>query len=96
MAGEARGVTPLTTEVMAGNQPLELKLEGFKAWTTDIQVKANEAMTVGPVRLGLPDGRLSLRSEPSGASVTISVSTRLRNWRKRFDRRACARPRSSP
>ncbi len=72
VAGEARGVTPLTTEVMAGNQPLELKLEGFKAWTTDIQVKANEAMTVGPVRLGLPDGRLSLRSEPSGASVTIS------------------------
>ncbi|MBB6095057.1 formylglycine-generating enzyme required for sulfatase activity [Povalibacter uvarum] len=72
VAGEQRGVTPLTTEVMAGNQPLELRLEGFKAWTTDIQVKASEAMTVGPVRLGLPDGRLALRSEPSGASVTIS------------------------
>lgn len=72
VAGEARGVTPLTTQVMAGTQPLEVKLEGFKAWTTDVQVKANEAMTIGPVRLGLPDGRLSLRSEPSGASVSIS------------------------
>ncbi len=72
IAGEVRGTTPLTTEVMAGNQPLEVRLEGFKTWATDIQVKSNEAMTVGPVRLGLPDARLSLRSEPSGASVSIS------------------------
>jgi formylglycine-generating enzyme required for sulfatase activity len=72
IAGEVRGTTPLTTEVMAGNQPVEVRLEGFKPWTTDVQVKANEALTVGPVRLGLPDGRLSLRSEPSGASVSIS------------------------
>ncbi|HEY6641582.1 PEGA domain-containing protein [Povalibacter sp.] len=72
VAGEVRGTTPLKTEVMAGNHPLEVRLEGFKPWTTDIQVKANEALSVGPVRLGLPDGRLSLRSEPSGASVSIS------------------------
>lgn len=72
VGGEVRGVTPLTTEVMAGNHPLELRLEGFKPWTTDVQVKANEPMTVGPVRLGLPDGRLALRSTPSGASVSIA------------------------
>lgn len=69
--GEERGVTPLTTQIMAGNHPVELRLEGFKPWTTDVQVKANEAMTLGPVRLGLPDGRLALRSEPSGASVSV-------------------------
>ena len=28
-------------------------------------------MSLGPVRLGLPDGRLALRSEPSGASVSV-------------------------
>lgn len=72
IAGEVRGTTPLTTEVLAGNHPLEIRLEGFKPWTTDVQVKANEAMTVGPVRLGLPDARLTLRSEPAGASVSIS------------------------
>ena len=72
IAGEVRGSTPLTTEVLAGNQSIEVRLDGFKPWTTDIQVKANEPLTVGPVRLGLPDGRLSLRSEPSGASVSIS------------------------
>jgi formylglycine-generating enzyme required for sulfatase activity len=72
IAGEERGVTPLTAEVMAGSQPVELRLAGFKNWTTDVQVKANEPLTVGPVRLGLPDGRLSLRSDPPGASVSIS------------------------
>jgi formylglycine-generating enzyme required for sulfatase activity len=72
IAGEARGVTPLTTEVLAGNHALELRLDGFKTWATDVQVKANEATTIGPVRLGLPDGRLALRSDPPGASVSIS------------------------
>ncbi len=71
IAGESRGVTPLTTEVLSGTQPLELRMDGFKNWTTDLQVKANESMTVGPVRLGLPDGRLALRSDPPGASVSI-------------------------
>jgi formylglycine-generating enzyme required for sulfatase activity len=69
--GEERGVTPLTTQILAGNHPVELRLEGFKSWTTDVQVKANEPMNLGPVRLGLPDGRLTLRSEPSGASVSV-------------------------
>ena len=37
-----------------------------------MQVKANEPMSLGPVKLGLPDGRLSLRSEPAGASVSVA------------------------
>jgi formylglycine-generating enzyme required for sulfatase activity len=69
--GEDRGVTPLTTQILAGNHPVELRMEGFKSWTTDVQVKANEPMKLGPVRLGLPDGKLALRSEPSGASVSV-------------------------
>lgn len=69
--GEPRGATPLKTQILAGSHPVELRMEGFKAWTTDIQVKANEPMTLGPVRLGLPDGRLSVRSEPAGANVSI-------------------------
>ena len=57
---------------MAGNHPLELRLDGFKPWTTDVQVKANEPLALGPIKLGLPDGRLSLRSEPAGASVSVA------------------------
>jgi formylglycine-generating enzyme required for sulfatase activity len=70
--GEPRGVTPLSTEILAGNHPVELRMEGFKPWSTDIQVKANEPLTLGPIQLGLPDGRLSVRSEPAGAAVSVA------------------------
>jgi formylglycine-generating enzyme required for sulfatase activity len=72
VGGEARGVTPLTTQVMAGNHAVELRLDGFKPWSTDVQVKANEPMSLGPIKLGLPDGRLAVRSEPAGASVSVA------------------------
>ncbi len=70
--GEPRGVTPLKAEIMAGAHPVELRLEGFKPWTTDILVKANEPQELGPVKLGLPDGRLAVRSDPPGASVSVA------------------------
>lgn len=70
--GEAHGATPLTTQLLAGNHPVELQLDGFKPWTTDVQVKANEPLSLGPIKLGLPDGRLVLRSEPNGAAVTVA------------------------
>lgn len=70
--GEARGATPLTTQLLAGNHPVEVQLDGFKPWTTDVQVKANEPLSLGPIKLGLPDGRLVLRSEPNGAAVTVA------------------------
>ncbi|HXS89993.1 MAG TPA: PEGA domain-containing protein [Steroidobacteraceae bacterium] len=70
--GEPRGATPLKAEIMAGAHPVELRLEGFKPWTTDILVKANEPLSLGPVKLGLPDGRLAVRSDPPGASVSVA------------------------
>jgi formylglycine-generating enzyme required for sulfatase activity len=69
--GEPQGATPITAQILAGSHPIELRLEGYKPWTTDVQVKANEPLSLGPVKLGLPDGRLSLRSEPPGASVSV-------------------------
>jgi formylglycine-generating enzyme required for sulfatase activity len=72
VAGEVRGKTPLTTEVLAGNHPIELRREGFKPWATDVQIKANEPLTLGPIKLGLPDARLAVRSEPAGAAVSVA------------------------
>jgi formylglycine-generating enzyme required for sulfatase activity len=72
VGGEAKGVTPLKTEILAGNHPIELRLDGFKPWSTDVQVKANEPLSLGTIKLGLPDGRLAVRSEPSGASVSVA------------------------
>ena len=67
----ARGTTPVELELMGGNHRLELRRAGFKTWVSDIQVKPNEPMKIGPVRLGIPDGRLAVRSSPAGANVTI-------------------------
>jgi formylglycine-generating enzyme required for sulfatase activity len=78
VGGEVRGQTPLNLELMAGSHRLELRLEGFKPWVSDVQVQANEPLALGPVRLGLPDGRLAVRSAPAGANVTVGGAYRGR------------------
>jgi formylglycine-generating enzyme required for sulfatase activity len=78
VGGEARGTTPLALELMAGSHRVELRREGFKPWVSDVQVEASRPLTLGPVRLGLPDGRLAVRSVPAGASVTVGGAYRGR------------------
>jgi formylglycine-generating enzyme required for sulfatase activity len=78
VAGHPRGTTPLVMDLMAGSHRVELLHPGFKPWVSDVQVKANQPLTIGPVKLGLPDGRLAVRSRPAGASVTIGGAYRGR------------------
>jgi len=78
VAGEARGRTPLDLELMAGSYRVELRHPGFKPWIGDVQVQANEPLAIGPVRLGLPDGRLAVTSAPAGASVSVGGAYRGR------------------
>jgi formylglycine-generating enzyme required for sulfatase activity len=78
VAGTRRGTTPLEIELDAGSHRVELTRDGFRPWVSDVQVKANEPLRIGPVKLGLPDGRLVVRSQPSGASVTIGGAYRGR------------------
>ena len=63
------GATPFNAKLAAGTHHLELHLSGFKPWTMDLLVKAGESQTIGPVRLGLPDAVLTVRSTPAGARV---------------------------
>jgi formylglycine-generating enzyme required for sulfatase activity len=63
------GVTPLNLKLAASTHHLELRLGGFKPWSMDLLVKVGEPQTIGPVRLGLPDASLMVRSNPSGARV---------------------------
>jgi formylglycine-generating enzyme required for sulfatase activity len=78
VGGELRGRTPLKMELMAGSHHVELRLAGFKSWVTDVQVQANQPLDLGPVKLGLPDGRLAVHSLPSGANVTVGGAYRGR------------------
>jgi formylglycine-generating enzyme required for sulfatase activity len=76
--GVARGTTPLTLEIDAGRRVVTLSHPSFRTWESPLLVKAGEPQTVGPVELGLPDGRLVVTSQPPGADVSVAGSYRGR------------------
>jgi formylglycine-generating enzyme required for sulfatase activity len=65
------GTTPFSQTLAAGSHPLELRKTGMKPWTIDVLVKAGQSQTIGPVRLGLPDAVVTIRSVPLAARVTV-------------------------
>lgn len=78
IGGRPLGRTPVKVELAAGSHRLDLVHPGFKTWTTDVQIVASQPQTLGPVRLGLPDSRLSVRSTPAGANVSVGGAFRGR------------------
>jgi formylglycine-generating enzyme required for sulfatase activity len=77
--GKEAGATPVQVELDAGSHRLELRKAGFKSWVTDLQVVAHEPQTLGPIRLGVPDGALVVRTEPAGAAVSVGGAFRGRS-----------------
>ena len=69
--GAVIGTTPINAEILQGRRDLTLKLPGHKAWQEDFDVIAGEDFTVPMVELEPADGLVFIRSNPSGASVTI-------------------------
>ena len=65
------GTTPLETEVDAGRYTLSLVHPDFRRFESPITVVAGQPLVIGPVELGMPDGRLVVQSRPSGADVSI-------------------------
>jgi formylglycine-generating enzyme required for sulfatase activity len=65
------GRTPLAANLDAGRYTLAILHPEFRRFESPITVRAGEPLTVGPVELGMPDGRLLVRSRPSGADVSI-------------------------
>ena len=78
VGGKAGGTTPAKLELAAGSHRLEIRHAGFKDWVSDVQIVANQPQTLGPVRLGLPDARLVVRSDPAGASLSVGGAYRGR------------------
>jgi len=69
--GEAAGVTPLTVDLLEGSHRVEYTLAGHKPHRDVLNVTANQPQSLPVVGLEQVDGKLVLRSEPSGASVTV-------------------------
>jgi formylglycine-generating enzyme required for sulfatase activity len=65
------GATPLETELDAGRYTLAILHPDFRRFESPITVRAGEPLAVGPVELGMPDGRLVVQSRPAGADVSI-------------------------
>jgi formylglycine-generating enzyme required for sulfatase activity len=65
------GATPLETELDAGRYTLAILHPDFRRFESPLTVRAGEPLTVGPVELGMPDGRLVVQSRPAGADVSI-------------------------
>ena len=76
--GELLGQTPLAADVDAGRRTVSLTHPQLRPWESVVTVKAGEPQTIGPVQLGLPDGRLVVRSEPAGADVSVAGAYRGR------------------
>ena len=76
--GVLLGRTPLAADVDAGRRTVGLAHPDLRAWESVVTVKAGEPQTIGPVPLGLPDGRLVVRSEPPGADVSVAGAYRGR------------------
>lgn len=69
--GVEAGVTPLVAQVEAGRREIGLALPGHKPWSETITVEANVPRALAEVELAPADGRLSLASDPPGASVLV-------------------------
>jgi len=73
------GVTPLETTLDTGRHLLTLEHPGYRRFETPITVKSGEALDVGPIELGLPDGTLRVSTDPAGADVSVAGRYRGRS-----------------
>lgn len=70
--GDPIGRTPLTAELLQGERQVTLKRSGYKAVEETVSVIAGEEIERPVVTLEAADGLVFIRSEPSGANVTIN------------------------
>ncbi len=72
VGGRKLGETPATVELLEGTHTLELELAGHKPYRERIRVEANRPRTLETVELEMTDGRLAVRSDPAGATITVN------------------------
>lgn len=76
--GAAALPMPVSVELPAGMHRLEVVAPGVRPWRSAVLVKADETLRIGPIELGAPDMTVSLRSQPTGAQVTVGGAFRGR------------------
>jgi formylglycine-generating enzyme required for sulfatase activity len=69
--GRPQGRTPIELELAAGAHDIEISADRYKPWQGRVEVNAGRPLTLPEVRLEPADGRLAIRSRPTGASVIV-------------------------
>ncbi len=69
--GESIGRTPATLELVEGEHVLLLKLAGFKSHRQPLSVVAGKAQMLSSIELTPADGRLTLKTSPTGGVVSV-------------------------
>lgn len=69
---------PATLDLPAGVHRMRIAAPSARDWESSVLVRAGQVQRVGPVTLGAPDARIVVRSQPSGADVTIAGEFRGR------------------
>jgi formylglycine-generating enzyme required for sulfatase activity len=70
------GVAPASIEVLQGQHELQVHKPGFKNWQMQLDVVAQVDQVLPEIVLEVKDGKLSINSDPAGASVTIGSEYR--------------------
>lgn len=76
VAGELRGTTPLTIELLQPGEEVTLKLAGYKQWQQTVAIEATQELELPTIELEPADGLVQVNSRPAGAAVTINGSFR--------------------
>jgi formylglycine-generating enzyme required for sulfatase activity len=69
--GHLLGSTPLTAELGAGRHDIEVRMAGYAPHRSPITVVAGKALALPTIRLNRAAARLTVTTEPPGASVTV-------------------------
>lgn len=72
IGSDSLGKTPGEFQIMRGEQQLLLQLDGYKIWQDSFEFKAGEQLILPEITLQKADGKLTLTTRPSGASVTLN------------------------
>lgn len=69
--GKPFGKTPLNIQMLPGSYLLEISSENFKTYKHRLNVKPNEPQEIKDIRLQPADGKLAIKTVPSGADILI-------------------------
>lgn len=72
VGGIEQGQTPLSIEVLSGEQQITLKKPGFADHHQTLRVVAGEAQTLDTITLKPAAASVTLNSTPSGANITLN------------------------